>query len=68
MNPFHQFYVIANLNLNPFCSNKSNFTDAKVGHLKMKSKCLEKLIMGHLNINSIRNKFDILSVTVHNYL
>ena len=24
----------------------------------MKSKCPDKLIMGHLNINSIRNKFD----------
>ena len=27
----------------------------------MKSKCPDKLIMGHLNINSVRNKFDTLS-------
>ena len=43
------------------CSNKGNFTDAKVGLQEMKSKCPDKLIMGHLNINSFRNKFDALS-------
>ena len=38
------------------CSNKINFTDAKVGLQEMKSK----LLMGHLYINSIRSKFDAL--------
>ena len=32
----------------------------------MKSKCPNKLIMGHLNIRSIQNKFDALSLTVKN--
>ena len=36
--------------------------ERKVGLQKMKSKCPEKLIMGHLNINSIRNKLDALSL------
>ena len=48
------------------CSNKGNFTDAKVGLQEMKPKCPDKLIMGHLNINSIRNKFDTLSLIVKN--
>ena len=49
------------------CSNKINyFTDAKVGLQEMKSKCPHKLIMGHLNTNSIRNKFDALSLIVKN--
>ena len=48
------------------CSNKGNFTDAKVGLLEMKSRCPDKLIMGHLNINSVRNKFDVLSLIVKN--
>ena len=44
------------------CSNKSNFTDAKVGLQEIKSKCPDKLIFRRLNINSIRNKFDALSL------
>ena len=48
------------------CSNKGNFTDAKVGLQEMKSECPDKLIMGHLSINSIRNKFDALSIIVKN--
>ena len=32
----------------------------------MKSKCPNKLIMAHLNIKSIRNKFDALSFIVKN--
>ena len=30
----------------------------------MKSKCPDKLIMGHLSINSVRNKFNTLSLIV----
>ena len=48
------------------CSNKSNFIDAKVGLQEMKSKCPDKLTMGHLNANSIPNKFDALSLIVKN--
>ena len=48
------------------CSNKGNFTDAKVGLQEMKSKFPDKLIMGHLNINSIRNKLDALPLIVKN--
>ena len=44
------------------CSNKSYFTDAKVGLQEIKSKCPDKLIFRRLNINSIRNKFDALSL------
>ena len=32
----------------------------------MKSECPDKLIIGHLDINSIRNKFDALSLIVKN--
>ena len=38
--------------------NKSSVTEGKVGIQEMKSKCPDKLKMDHLNINSIRNKFD----------
>ena len=48
------------------CSNKGNFADAKVGLQEMKSKFPDKLIMGHLNINSIRNKLDALPLIVKN--
>ena len=48
------------------CSNEGNFTNAKVGVQEMKFKCPDKLIMGHLNINSIRNKFDALSLIIKN--
>ena len=48
------------------CSNKNNFTDPKVGLHEMKSKCPDKLIMGHLNINPMRNKSDALSLIVKN--
>ena len=50
------------------CLNKINFTDARFGLQEMKYKCPDKLIMGHLNTNSIQNKFDALSVTVKNNL
>ena len=46
------------------CSNKSTFNNAKAGLQEMKSKCPDKLIMSHVNINSIRNKFDALFLIV----
>ena len=48
------------------CSYKSNFTDANVGLQEIKSKSPDKLIMGQLNINSIQNNFDALSIIVKN--
>ena len=47
-------------------SNKSSFTDTKVGLQEMKSKFPDELIMGHLSINSIWNKFDVLFLIVKN--
>ena len=38
----------------------SDFSDAKTGLKKMKIRSHDKLILGHVNINSIRNKFDSL--------
>ena len=42
--------------------SKSNsaFLDAKIGLKEMKIRSLDKPIFGHVNINSIRNKFDSL--------
>ena len=44
----------------------SVITNAKIGLRKMKIKFPDKLIIAHLNINSIRNKFDSLSFIVEN--
>ena len=44
---------------NSFDSTKhNNILDAKIGLREMKIQSPEILIVGHLNINSIRNKFD----------
>ena len=42
----------------------SIITNAKIGLTKMKIQFLDKLIIAHLNINSIWNKFDSLSFMV----
>ena len=48
-----------------FDSTKHNdIVDAKIGLREMKIQCPEKIIVGHLNINSIRNKFDALSFII----
>ena len=39
----------------------NNITDAKIGLQEMKRSSPERLILGHVNINSIRNKFDALT-------
>ena len=45
----------------------SVITNAKIGMRKMKIQFPEKLIVAHLNINSIKNKFDFLSFMIeHN--
>ena len=38
--------------------------DAKYRHKEMKALWLDKLILDHLNINSIRNKFEALKFTI----
>ena len=38
----------------------NDLSDAKTGLKKMKIRSHDKLILGHVNINSIRNKFDSL--------
>ena len=44
----------------------SVITNAKIGLRKLKIEFPEKLIIAHLNINSIRNKSDCLSFMVEN--
>ena len=46
--------------------DNDSFIDAKIGLKEMKNHCSDKLILGHLNINSIRNKFDTLKYIVEN--
>ena len=41
-------------------------SDAKVALQAMKRNSPDKLILGHLNINSIRNKFDALTYIIGN--
>ena len=41
-------------------------TDAKIGLQEVKQNSLDKLILGHLNINSIQNKFDALTYIIDN--
>ena len=43
-----------------------NIGDAKIGLKEMKNQSPEKIIIGHLNINSIRYKIDQLSFTIGN--
>ena len=44
----------------------NNITDAKIGLQEMKRNSPDRLILGHVNINSIRNKFDALSYIIGN--
>ena len=46
--------------------NENSVIEAKSGLKDMKIKSPDKVIIGHLNINSIRNKFDTLSYTIEN--
>ena len=52
----HQFKF---LNISSRLTNIVN--DAKIGLQEMKRNSTDKLISGHLNFNSIRNKFDALT-------
>ena len=44
----------------PSSLSKIGALDAKSRHKEMKAQLSDKLILGHLNINSIRNKFEAL--------
>ena len=44
----------------------NNVTDAKIGLQEMKRNSPDRLILGHVNINSIRNKFDALTYIIGN--
>ena len=47
-------------------ASNMNIGDAKIGLKEMKNLSPEKIIIGHLNINSIRYKIDQLSFTIGN--
>ena len=67
MNGGNEDIIITQSNIipNSFDSAKHNdIVDAKIGLREMKIQCPEKIIVGHLNINSIRNKFDALTVII----
>ena len=55
------FITQSNIIPNSFDSTKHNdILDAKIGLRKMKIQCPEKTVVRHLNVKSIRNKFDAL--------
>ena len=61
MNGGNEDIIITQSNIipNSFDSAKHNdIVDAKIGLREMKIQCPEKIIVGHLNINSIRHKFN----------
>ena len=59
------FITHSNIIPNSFDSTKHiDILDAKIGLREMKIQCPEKVIIGDLNINSIRNKFDALSFII----
>ena len=45
-------------------TDHSDILDAKIELREMNIQCLEKIIVGHLNINLTRNKFDALSFVI----
>ena len=57
----HQFKF-----LNKSSKLTNNVIDAKIGFQEMKRNSPDKLILGHVNINSIRNKFDAFTYIIGN--
>ena len=51
---FHRFVTV------------NDIKDAKKGHKDIKIQSPDKLILGHLNINSVRNKFEALTYIIDN--
>ena len=52
--------------LNIFSKLANIATDAKIGLCEMKRNAPDILILGHLNINLIRNKFNALTYVIGN--
>ena len=50
----------------PSSSSQRESLDAKVRLKEMKSQSTDKLVLGHLNINPIQNKFDGLKFVIVN--
>ena len=62
-------YIHADSILNsPLFSAPEEFNDAKIGLKVMKENSPNKIIAGHLNINSLRNKFDALQFIINRSL
>ena len=54
-----RFIALSEIISNSFNSTDLNdILDAKIGLREMRIQCPEKIIVGHLNMNSIRKKFD----------
>ena len=52
--------------LNKSSKLTNNVIDAKIGLQEMKPNSPDKLILGHVSINSIRNKFDTFAYIIGN--
>ena len=52
----------------PSFSAPEEFNDAKIGLKVMKENSLNKIIVGHLNINYFRNKFEALQFIINRNL
>ena len=50
----------------PSSLSKIGALNAKSRLKEMKAQSSDKLILGHLNINSIRNKFEVLNFIIDN--
>ena len=62
-------YVQADVILkSPSLSASEEFNDAKIGLKVMKENSPNKIIVGHLNINSLRNKFEALQFIINRNL
>ena len=62
-------YIHADSTLNsPLFSAPEEFNDAKIGLKVMKENSPNKIIVEHLNINSLRNKFEALQFIINRNL
>ena len=52
----------------PLFSAPEEFNDAKIGLKVMKENSPNKIIVGHLNINTLRNKFEALQYIINRNL
>ena len=54
----HSQYLNNQRNITDQSKSVTDFLDAKIGLKEMRIRSLDKLILGHVNINSIKNNFD----------